>query len=200
MAKASNTSAPKQTFYEIIFKGPPKIVFGFLSGLVLGVGEEATVFYNLQEKVYHEGLGEKIAEMIHIRSKDMHVILDNNTTQRIKKLSKKIHKETGIEISSCRNIRSAELRFKFEVFALKYDKEVMDTLQNLPQGVKLVDFEREEHINPEAEGIEGYAPAHHYEIKGRGALVGRIDRIIELRRKIEKHPQIKPKLITLNLA
>jgi len=200
MATPTRSGSTRRTFYEVEIQGPPKVIFGFISGFLLGSGEDTTAYCCLDDDVAHEGIGERLAELVRLRPRDVHVVLDNSTTKLLKKVARRMKQETGLELVSCRHIRSASFHFKFDAYALRYDIEIMDLLKELPRGVRLVDFEREVVIDPKAKGIESYAPAHHYEVRGSGTITGRIDLVIEMRRKINQHPLIKPKSIQLNLA
>jgi hypothetical protein len=198
---AQATERPrKPTFYEVVFEGAPKRVRGFLAGLRLGVGGESTIFYHYDECVHHEGLGARLAEMVHLSKQDCHVIVDTDLKRRLQKLAPRIEAEAQLRIRSSRFIRSASLPFHFEAFADRYGQEISYRLHNLPDGLRLVDFEQDEKRDPRAEGVEAYAPAHHYEIRGSGRVVGRVDLLIEARRLLDSHPLIAVGEITLKLA
>ena len=58
MATSKKNDTP--TFYEVVFRGKPKVVRAFLSGLVLGSCDGATVYYSFLDGVHHEGKAEKL--------------------------------------------------------------------------------------------------------------------------------------------
>ncbi len=44
------------------------------------------------------------------------------------------------------------------------------------------DFHFEENRDPDAKGVELYAPTHHYELRGKGTVEGAVDGVVELYR------------------
>lgn len=198
MAETGNTT--KRSFYEVVFRGKPKVVRAFISGLLLGSGHEASIYFNFLHGVFHEGRGEKLAELVGFRADDCHMIVDGQTSALIKKLGKRIATETGLEITAHRSIRSAGMKFCFQTFAPAYDQEIVNALKNLPRGLRLEDFKHDVKLNPQAKGVESYAPAHDYEGSGKGEIKGRIDLLIEFREQMVNYPLIKAEQIRLKLA
>ena len=197
---AQNTSSAKPSFYEVVFQGKPKVVRAFLSGLVMGTGADATIFYSYTDGVFHEGKAEKFAEMTHIRAIDCHVIVDSVTSAFLKKKKKSILKETGLEIKSHKRIRSGNLAFSFQAFAPKYNDEIVNLVKNLPKGLKVEEFTHDVKRDPKAKGVEAYSPVHHYEANGSATIVGRVDLVIELKKTFAQFPLIKSEDVRLKLA
>ena len=141
MAKKKRSAKP--SYYEVVFKGKPKVVRAFLSGLLMGSGAEGDIYYSYSEGVFHEGKAEKFKEMTRFRAIDCHVIMDKETSTLLKKMQKGIATETGLEITSHRSIRSASIELCFEAFARRYNDEIVALLKNLPKGLKLEGFEHD---------------------------------------------------------
>jgi hypothetical protein len=197
---AQKKSSAKPSYFEVVFKGKPKVVRAFLSGLVMGTGAEGDIYYSYNEGVFHEGMAEKIKEMAHFRAVDCHVIVDKGTSALLKKLAKTIATETGLEITSHRSIRSASVDLCFEAFARRYDDEIVGLLKGLPRGLKLEGFEHDVELHPEAKGLEAYSPSHHYEAKGKATVTGRVDLVIAFKRELANYPLIKGDEVRLKLA
>ena len=197
---AKNSTSKNPSFYEVVFKGSKKKARGLLSGLQLGWGGDATIFFNYDEGIFHEGVGEKVAELIHLKPIDCHVVVDADTCARLKKLKKSINSHLELEILAFRHIRSATLRFDYEAFAPKYLDEIKALLDALPRGLKLIDCEEKVSSDPSAKGAEGYSPVHHFEAKGEGTIKGRVDLLIEARRALDRHPLISVDEIRLSMA
>lgn len=198
MAQKSNNSRP--TFYEVVFEGKPKVVRAFLSGLVMGAQSDATIYYSYTDGVFHEGKVEKLAELAHVRAMDCHVIVDGGTSKQLKKLKKNIKKETGLEITSHRSIRSASVEFCFQAFAPKYNDEIVALVKGLPKGLKVEGFQHDVRLDPKAKGMEAYTAVHHYEANGSATVTGRVDLVIDLKKKFADYPLIKSKDVQLKLA
>jgi hypothetical protein len=198
MAQKSNTARP--SFYEVVFQGKPKVVRAFLTGLTMGAGGDATIYYSFLDGVHHEGKAEKLAELVHIRSTDCHVIVDSATSKLLKKLARRLQAETGLEIASHRRVKSASLKFWYTTYGPKYDEQILAEVKNLPQGLKLADFQHDVEVDPKAKGVEAYAVAHHFEAKGSGTITGRVDMLIELKKKMADYPLIQSEDVKLELA
>ena len=190
----------KKSFYEVVFLGKPKVVRAFMKGFVMGTLEDATVIYSFNSGIHHEGKVEKMAEMVGIRGTDCHLVVDSQTSALLKKRAKRIARETGLEIISHRNIRSARLGFKFQTFAPRYNQEIVDLVKNLPAGLRVDGFKHEVKLDPKAKGIEAYSVAHHYEACGEATVVGSIDLLVELKKKFAEYPLIQSEDIVLKLA
>ena len=197
---AIKKQAAKKSFYEVIFGGKPKVVRSYIAGLVAGSGHDATVYYSFEDGVFHEGKIERLSELLHVRALDCHVIVDSQTSSLLKKQAKKLPAETGLEITANKHVRSASLEFTFEAFAKRYDDEIVAFFKNLPSGLRMDGYQRTVKLDPSAEGVESYASAHHYEASGSGTVIGRVDLVIELRRKLHQFPLIKLEEINLKLA
>ena len=190
----------KKSFYEVVFLGKPKVVRAFMKGFVMGTLDDATVIYSFNAGIHHEGKMEKVAEMVGIRSTDCHLVVDSKTSALLKKRSKRIVRETGLEITSHRHIRSASLDFKFQAFAPRYNQEIVDLVKKLPTGLRMEGFKHEVKLDPKAKGIEAYSVVHHYEACGEATVVGSIDLLVELKKKFAEFPLIQSEDIVLKLA
>lgn len=197
---AVKKSAVRQTFYEVVFQGKPKVVRAFLIGFVMGNVDDARVFFNFTDGIFHEGKAEKLKEMVGIRGTDCHAVVDAGTSALLKKMKKRIEAETGLVITSHRAIRSASMKFCFQAFAPKYNEEIVHLVKTLPTGLKVQGFEHNVRLDPKAKGIEAYSPAHHYEATGEATITGRIDLLVELKRSFADYPLIKAEDILLKLA
>ncbi len=201
MAKsAKSTKTAKKSFYEVVFTGKPKVVRAYLEGLSAGSGHDATFFFSFEDGVFHEGKVERLSELLHVRALDCHVIVDADTSSRLKKMAKTLPGKTGLAIDSNRNIRSASLCFSFEAFAKRYNDEIVEIVRNLPAGLRVDGFTHDVKLDPSAKGVEAYAATHDYEAKGSATVIGRVDLLIELKRKFQDYPLIKSEEIELNLA
>jgi len=113
---ATSPSNKRPSFYEVILAGSPKVVRGFLAGLELSSGRPSTVIFSFDAGIHHEDMREKLSELIHVRTKDCHVVVDAATAQQIRKLAAAIKERIGVQVTACRHVRSAELSFKFRVY------------------------------------------------------------------------------------
>jgi hypothetical protein len=197
---AQNNSNARPTFYEVVFQGKPKVVRAFIAGMILGTGTEAKVYYSFTDGIQHEGKAEKLAEKLHFRATDCHVVVDSAASKLLKKHARRPAEKTGLEITAHNRIKSASVRFCYQAFAPRYDDEVVKLVRKLPKGLKLEDFQHDVKVDPKAKGVEAYSVAHHYEATGGGVVTGRADLVIELKKKFADYPLIRSDDVVLELA
>jgi hypothetical protein len=193
-------NSDRKSFYEVVFTGRPKVVRAFMKGFVMGTLDDPTVIYSYDAGIYDEGKVEKVAEMVGIRGTDCHLVVDSDTSALLKKRAKRIARETGLEILSNRHVRSASMSFKFQAFAPRYNQEIVDMVKNLPAGLRVDGFKHDVRLDPKARGMEAYSAVHHYEACGEATIVGRVDLLVELKKKFADYPLIKSGDIFLKLA
>ncbi len=199
MAKSTKRQPPR-SFYEVVIQGPPKMVRGFLGGLVLGAGHDSVVIFHHDACIQEESRHERLIERIGLQHRDINAVVDRHTCDLLRKNAQRIESEIGLRVASTHHVRSAEFSFDFQAYARRYGVEIKGILTNLTAGLRLEDFTWDEQVHPGAEGIEAYAPVHDYEIKGSGKIVGRIDLLVEARCKLDRHPLVNPGHIQLKLA
>jgi hypothetical protein len=200
MSKPAAARTVKQTFYEVVLEGSPKLVCGFLNGLMMGSGRQGRVFFCHDEGIDYESLTSRLAELVHLHPRDCHVIVDKDTRNYLHRLAPRMEESMGLKLISSRHIRTATFPFHFVAYARRYGVEILGKLHSLPEGVRLEDFHQHEKVDPGAAGVESYAPAHDYEIRGEGNVIGPADRVIEARRGLDGHPLIEVGKIRLTLA
>jgi hypothetical protein len=195
---AKKSSAPR--FYEVVFRGKPKVVRAFLKGLAMGADLEVTAFYSWDEGIHHEGRVEKFKELVGIRATDCHLVIDADAAAYLKKMAKRIAEETGLEMTHNRHVRSASMDFEYHAYARKYADQIRKVFDDMPDGLQIRDYEHSEKSDPDAKGIEAYSATHDYEFSGSGKVTGRIDRLVEFRRRLAEYPLIKADEIMLHLS
>ncbi len=200
MADRNTDRNNRQTFYEIVLAGPLDVIHGYLAGLVVGSGEKGPLYFSLDEKITGPRISNRVKEFIHIRPRECHLVAESSMRSLIKKRAKAMTESCGVELVSEQRIRTARFAFEYRAYARRYGREIQDLISGLPQTLKILDHEFEEKFDPDAKGAEGYAPAHDYEICGKGSVVGRIDRVIKARRLLDDHPLVVPDAIMLELA
>jgi hypothetical protein len=197
---AKKPTSASASFYEVVFRGKPKIVRAFLQGLVMGGGVEATVFFSFNDGIAHEGKGERLAELVGLRAADCHVVVDGETNALVRKLKRRIAGELGLEVAAQRWIKSARMGFSFHTFAPRYHVEIMELLEKLPGGLKLDDFWTDVEEDPRAKGVEAYTAVHDFSSSGKGTVVGRVDLLVAFKARCADFPLIDAADIELVLA
>ncbi len=194
------TNKKPTAWYEVVLAGSHDMIFGLLTGLGLGAGQDATIIYAHEAGVAESSGGSKLKEMLRIGTHHCQLILDGATRGLLKRKAKRIFVETGVEVVSDRKIRNAEFKFCYQAYAPRYGEEIAGILKALPRGAKVVSHKHDEKINPKAKGAEGYAPAHDYEVNGEGEIRGRFDLVLAAHLELDEHPLVKVDEIELELV
>ena len=156
---------------------------------------------NLDDSIIiSESLAEKLAESAHLRPKDCHFIASNELRDLLKEKQECILRECGLRLVSTRYIRSARLAFDFTAYGKRYGVQILNLIDEMPAGLRLKGFKKQETLDPGAAGIEGRASVHDYEISGKGEINGPIDLLIGYHHRLAEHPLIKLDKIKLSLA
>jgi hypothetical protein len=187
---ATQKKANNASYAEVVFQGKPKVVRSFLHGLMLGAGLDGQVFFSWDEGIDHGGKAPRFAEKFGLPGTDVHVIVDSGVAALLKKHAKRIGPEHGLCITTQRRIRSAKMDVEFVAYAPKYDREIMDFLENLPAGVKLRGFKHEIRHDEAAKGVEAYSAVHHFEAHGQGTITGPVEVLVDYKRRSKAHPLI----------
>ena len=99
-------------------------------------------------------------------------------------LAEAIRKNPDLKLENIRAVLGGRFGFKAEAYNREIGQKIHDALnENLPAGVDCVDLEKEE-IDPEAKGVDLFAPAHEYVYKARGTIVGTPPGILEMNRRL----------------
>jgi hypothetical protein len=195
----AETRAPnaRRNFYEIVLEGNPEHNRGLLIGLLRGSGIDGTLYFSYEEGVSCS-IGEKLRGMVGHAA--VHAIVDSPLRDLLKRHQKYFQTECGSSIVDDKRIRSAQFEFQYHAYARRYGKEIQELIKSLPRGLKIEGGKPQETLDKGAKGIEAYSPAHHYEVEGEGTIGGRIDHVIEARKRLDHHPLVQVGAIELQLA
>lgn len=186
-------SADKK-FYEAVFEGKYDTICGMMEGFLLGADREWDWFISKDTGIEAETFTEAFLEWASLRSKLHHVIIEEDFYNAITNACDR-HKNmkfiSNKYIKSAKIIKEASFEFEAKTYAKKYGLEIQEILRELPEHIKIIDFESDERTDKDAEGIELYAPEHHYEYKSTGTVTGQIKEIIDFREKLNEHPLVE---------
>jgi len=195
MPTTPNTKNAAPAFYEAVFKGSPKAIRGLLTGLVLGSGGTAPFWFHEDADIVDPGAPRRARRAVEklrlVPVVEVRAVVGADLAKQLRGLQKQIG-DSGIgEVDSIRRIKHARAALRYHTYGKRYDDEVQILLQDLPHGVKLEDVTRKVRTDPRAKGVEAYTPAHDFESRGSGVLVGRFDVVLELRNRLDVHPLIE---------
>jgi hypothetical protein len=189
----------RPTFHEVVLEGHPEVCRGLLTGLMIGADIADGVFFSWDEGVARQSFGKRLKEIVGLHAAVCHVIAAGPVRKLLERHEKRLAAE-GLRVASQKRIRSGRFEFRYHAYARRYGEEIRALLRTLPSGLKLEGGKGEETIDRSAVGVEAYTPVHDYEIKGEGAVSGRIDLLIRARRALKEHPLVDVEEIQLDLV
>lgn len=166
-------------YYEITVRGDDRDLIPFVAGFAAGCGmsgihfaQEAGLRLNpLRERIKHHG------EVQHIICPESHrAKLHEAIAAAAPRFEFAIRDEARIE--------RAYFHFTFDTPSRKVAGEIRKTLESLPAGVAVMDFDPEEIVNPGAQGPEVYSPVHEFVFRGKGVIEGDVGGVIDTRRHL----------------
>ena len=177
-----------QGFREMVFEGSLPVVRAFLDGLQEGRRWKGGIYFCETCGVAAESRGHKVLERLHLEKNHTHVLVLDRFAATITAAARNQRKQIGLVLRADRRVRGAGFEYEFKVFKRSAGKRVQKTMAALPAGLELLDAIEKEVINPEAKGVEGYAPEHDYELSGRGevATVTSLPELIAFRDRLLK--------------
>ncbi len=174
----------KTSYLEVVIDGPRGWDVGFVQGYLYGEGNGGRVFDAEDEGFDCEPLREQLKQMLHYESDTAHLLVPSDLSDNVKKaveLSRNVHH--AMEIRHERALKGGRFTFSVHIYSKEHAEKIRELFDGLPEGVSLVDSKGfQEKVDPDAKGVELYAPTHDYEMKGEGTVEGDLDGLIQVYR------------------
>lgn len=174
-------------YREFVIEGPRGWVVGYLQGFVHGRDASATVHDAEAAHCEVSDVRERIRELVLRSSEIAHILVPEEHSDLVRAgIAAADATGRSIDVRLERSIVSAMFRFRFETFSRECARRIRGYLDSLPDGVKLsAESEVEEQVDPDAVGSESYAPAHDYEFRGDGEILGEVGGVLQVHRAFE---------------
>ena len=181
-----------EKFYEITFEGPSGRTLGFVQGFLTARGEGGRILDAYREGFDCESLRERIRELFHPSKQTYHLLVPADLVPTVDEAVKE-GRSRGMEIGVLerRNLFGARFSFSFETFSRDHGAALRALFEKPPPGATIDDLQIEETVHPEAKGVEAYAPAHEYQLEGKGTVQGELRAVLALHRQARDEELIK---------
>ena len=170
-----------EQFYEISLEGPTGKTHGFVQGFLTARGEGGRILDAYHEGFDCESLRQRIRELFKPSKHTYHMLVPADLVPTV---DEAVHegKNRGLEMEVLdrRLLSGARFTFSFETFSRDYGAKLRAFFESLPQGVLIDDLELNETVRPGAKGVEAYAPAHDYQLEGKGTVHGDLRGVLSL--------------------
>ena len=170
-------------FYEFVIQGQTGWTLGFIQGYLRGHGETEGVLDAEAEGFHCESLRERFRELIHPSSDTLHLIASDRVGASVlEAVAEAVALGHATEMVHKERIVAARFTFSTTVYSREHGERIREMFKNTAEGVT-VKGEMTVKINPDAKGVEMYAPAHEYELKGEAVVAGPVDGVLDLHRQ-----------------
>lgn len=133
-------------------------------------------------RLEEQSLTDRILGLLHARTH--HLVFASVSQAR--GLSRAAREHADLRLEGIRKIQTGRFGFRAEAYSEEMAQAIRDALHsNIPDGVEVIDSEKEE-VDPEAKGVEFFAPAHEYTFRCRGTIVGPPPGILEMHQRMSR--------------
>jgi hypothetical protein len=167
--------------YDFVIKGESTVLCAYLEGFLRGKGIKSGYFFTEDYPIQSH----YIKELIKYHGDVVHLICRSNLRPAIRSAIPQSAGRFIFEIKESKSLTGATFDFKFKTASRPVGGIIKRLLGRHPAGVKLVNYEPKEIVDPDAKGPEGYAPLHEYTFGGRGTIVGDIEGVLKVYEKLE---------------
>lgn len=180
------------SYYEVDVEGSFDLIKGFVLGFIEGRQIEGEAIFGEEHHVANEEKFGQLLRLLGVKGKTVRVIISCALNDLLEEALEKRKDEISIKIKNVRGVADAAFTFEYKAFAESFGKELKETFGNLPQGLTMEPgYEPKEKRNPEAKGVEAYAPLHHYEIRAKGRISGPIREVIAFYGQVEHNKLVE---------
>lgn len=183
------------TYYEIIIKGDDELARAYVEGWFIGRDIKDGYEFGEDEAL---DLGH-VRNLIKYHGSVLHMICESSLRGELKRAIRQAPEEYEFEIVESRLIQRACFKFEFSTANRRVAGQIKRIFSTLPEGVRAVDYQPKEIVDPSARGAEMYSPAHAYEFKGKGSIEGDPDGVYDVHVRMDDHQLIKVRDIELVL-
>lgn len=165
------------TYKEIMIKGEPALIKGFVIGFLEGRGDKGDAFVE-EDRIEDDSPLNMILHFFTGHAQILPVIAESGMVESICNALQNRKEEIPSEVMSVREVTGALFEFKYKTFSEEVGKSLRAFFSDLPEGVELKPgYQPVEKITPSGKGVEAYAPLHDYELKGSGIVRGGVKEV-----------------------
>ena len=178
-------------YVEVVLEGSGDLIKGFVIGFLEGRGIRGKAVFEADDSAGEEGALDQLLRLVSLKEDRIHVIAQEGVHELLTEALQKCKKELPIRVVSVRRIRKASFDFRFHTYSKSAGRELKSLFQNLPEGLCLEGYQPREVLNPDAKGIEAYAPEHDYEIQAEGTVRGEPAKVTELYDRLKHYELVE---------
>jgi hypothetical protein len=170
-------------WHAIVIEGPDTTLRAFTAGFLAGRGEvREAVLHGPDVGLEAGSFGERLHVLLHGGRHEV-LLVDGRLGSPLASALAGHADDLGIRVADHAVIASASFAFGAQTPSREAASRIKAALHHVPAGVTLTDVEREE-IDPDAAGMELYAPVHAYIFRASGRITGAFDGVLAMQRQL----------------
>ena len=181
-------------YYELVIKGNGKLLKGFVRGYEIGKSIKSGLCFCEDRPINTHHLKETLT----FRGDHLHLLCGARIRQGFLTAIRKAE-DLDFEIIADRRILKSSFEFEFETASRKVATDIRRRIRSLPAGLKIVDYEPNETIDPSAKGVEFYTPVHDYRFEGKGVIEGDLETLLAYHDKLTPNEFIQAEDIVIEV-
>ena len=167
----------------IIVDGPDDVLRAFVAGFLAGRAvDRDAVIYGSDLPLEHGSLSERLRAHLPGGRHEALLLADARLAPILASALRSAD-DLGLRVAAHMRLDRAWFTFGAETPSRDAAARIHALVSHPAPGVMLVDEELEE-VDPEAHGVELYAPAHEYTFRARGRITGALDGVVAIRRQL----------------
>lgn len=172
-------------YIEWVIDGPTGSAAAFLEGYFSARGVDDRILDAETEGFDVEPLREAVREMLHPGHERAHLLVPTSQEALVEE-ALRTAKARGIPLvpHARRTIALARFEFSAAAYSREAGARLRALFEKFPAGVFLrADRPFRERVDPDARATDVYAPAHAYELRGKGVVEGPVEGVIAMFRE-----------------
>ena len=186
-------------YREIVVVGPRGFTLGFIEGFLRGRGVDGDVLDAEREGFDVASLRERVRELLHPKVDTLHLLTPETLAPAVREaVGAAALRGASMAIRHERPLAGARFSFSFAVYSRPHAERIRGYFEHLPEGARLSpDSSFVESLHPDEIGVEVYAPAHDYDLRGKGTVVGSMEGVLSLYRTCRDEELIRESPVEL---
>jgi len=179
-------------YNEVVFEGSFDLMKGFVLGFLEGSGIQGEAIFEAEHHIENESKFGQLLRLIGARGNRISLIVGAGLHELIRKAIENRGLYNDLKIVSVKEITEASFEFSYHAYSRNLGMELKTIFGSLPSGLRIEKGRGpKETVNPQAKGIEAYAPLHEYEIEAKGEIHGPVKEVITLYGEIEHKDMVE---------
>lgn len=174
-------------WYELSIEGSEQALEELLAGqraVADGLGVLGS-----ELRLESESLSERILDVL--GAKTHHLLFSPGDHARL--LAEALAGRSDLRLERLREVEGGSFPFEAKAYARDVAQTIKSSLHDaLPPGISLEDLQESETVEPEAKGVELYAPVHDYVYRASGTVRGSLPGVLEMHRRLTEMEFCKP--------